>query len=566
MMHSKEDPKSPDPKSSANAHSTPAAPGPAAAPIGTGKRESTDKKMPSEKNLKIPEQKTPPIGKAKQRKSSFSTASSKELTAPAPTGVSGSQGTRPGAKEKVKKSKAEESHSGEEGCIHIRNGIDVTWLNKGFQKMSPQERKFYDMLDALKDCSNDRFLCVRGLLEAEGEKGGTDGTIDAQSLLRALDKLHIKHDFEESDIHVFFKILQPDSDTDNIEGAELEKSVNRLIHKAMKGDAGKLNDGLAGLHALGEQARRLDDEDVWHHRHEPGSDEDLPVTIFGWVAFMESLLRISLSHLHKSGIGIQSASPGGVRFMWLVTFLGYRFDKMLEAKRAATAAKSPRPSPRGPPDISQREMSGDLRMHRPVSQAVHTGGKGRVEAWHSRPHGTGASLGVAVTGKSKEQRHATYDTFLRLLDSRPDIFKPWLDCKDQEVPTHRRIDTSRAGEECTACGRCRNSRGMGHLFCHVCSGVDDQPLEDLHLYPVLQRKRLHLNIQAMEEEQKERELLEQEQKEREQEELMLELEASDAVPALKGPGRNTSKNSKVLPTSPPTDKKSRSKDHVAVTA
>merc|ERR1711964_623625 len=101
---------------------------------------------------------------------------------------------------------------------------------------------------------------------------------------------------------------------------------------------------------------------------------------------------------------------------------------------------------------------------------------------------------------------------LRTLSESPDIFHPWDDVKvDGGIFQATSVDSdSRAGEECRTCHRRRNNRGIGSIFCHACGGVDDQPLANHLLQPVLERTRLHLNMRDKKQREEEEERLEQE--------------------------------------------------------
>merc|ERR1711976_360532 len=80
---------------------------------------------------------------------------------------------------------------------------------------------------------------------------------------------------------------------------------------------------------------------------------------------------------------------------------------------------------------------------------------------------------------------ATYRSYcLRMLDEKPDMFKPWDDVKVDDIFLNTSVDAETGpNEECSTCNRRRNSWGMGNVFCHICSGVDDQPLPEHFLQP-----------------------------------------------------------------------------------
>merc|ERR1719271_1400374 len=75
--------------------------------------------------------------------------------------------------------------------------IDLAWLSKPLTKMTPLERKLFDLVSALKDCGTDRFLCVRGLFASvsvgTGGEGVPQGFVNADDVMLALKRLSIIH-------------------------------------------------------------------------------------------------------------------------------------------------------------------------------------------------------------------------------------------------------------------------------------------------------------------------------------------------------------------------------------
>eukprot|EP00747_Dinoflagellata_sp_TGD_P050923 gnl/TRDRNA2_/TRDRNA2_147044_c1_seq1.p1 gnl/TRDRNA2_/TRDRNA2_147044_c1~~gnl/TRDRNA2_/TRDRNA2_147044_c1_seq1.p1 ORF type:complete len:297 (-),score=32.94 gnl/TRDRNA2_/TRDRNA2_147044_c1_seq1:106-939(-) len=55
---------------------------------------------------------------------------------------------------------------------------------------------------------------------------------------------------------------------------------------------------------------------------------------------------------------------------------------------------------------------------------------------------------------------------------------------------------SLAGTKCENCARPRTSFGVGSVYCHACSGIDDRPLRESILWPVLERRRLRREVFA----------------------------------------------------------------------
>jgi len=239
----------------------------------------------------------------------------------------------------------------------------------------------------------------------------------------------------------------------------------------------KIDPAGVSISALGEQARRLDHEDVWFHKPEDPTDT---VTVFGWEAFMEVLIRLAVAHLHKSGVGIQVSSPGGVKAMWLITFLRYSYEKLMEKEaRQLDWLKS----------CESATCASNANANKTTADAG------------ALPRSSGPGRCPCAIYSSQR---------LRMLAIEPSPFQPYDDIFEPDCPV--KVDDifrhtspedkddadSKAFEECSVCKRRRSSKGMGSLFCHSCSGVDDIPLPDNVLHPVLMRKRLQLSMQKKE--------------------------------------------------------------------
>merc|ERR1712232_811571 len=158
-----------------------------------------------------------------------------------------------------------------------------------------------------------------------------------------------------------------------------------------------------------------------------------PTAAFGHTAFVESLLRISLQYLSGSGVAVQSAAPAGVKCLWLIAFLHYHFDKQ---------------------ECQHRD-------------AKSSGAHGFSAGGYKRP--------------AELPQCANYNSCItRLMDASPDLFEQWLDvdegheCSTPGVALGR--DAALAKKTCRTCARKRSRRGVGSIFCHGCSGVDDRPL------------------------------------------------------------------------------------------
>lgn len=121
----------------------------------------------------------------------------------------------------------------------------------------------------------------------------------------------------------------------------------------------------------------------------------------------------------------------------------------------------------------------------------------------------GGGKGAEATDKDGEENvppphNGEYTSSVcRLVDGIPDLFDRYDDAEEGTrtdafvgglVGVGGQVSsnvTARNGRAtCGFCGLRRNNRGVGVVFCHVCSGVDDRPLSDSMLYAVFERKGL----------------------------------------------------------------------------
>lgn len=282
----------------------------------------------------------------------------------------------------------------------------------------------------------------------------------------------------------------------------------------------------------------------------PDPEREQKEAAFGFESFVETLLRIGVQHMHASGIVIQASSPGGVKALWLITFLHYRFDDLLRKHRgvgtaagevallAAKAAAKKREAEEKAAEVcsdlvpSAAQPAANLA---PSAERQKSGNRLWVPGTKTRGASAGAP-GTPIVGRPEDKKErvdrsrflsspaaldsaaapatepdykaasasgakevanmpegASYKPCLaQLLNKHPDLFDNWI----QDVTEEQR---QLAGSTCENCGRVRNAGGIGSVFCHTCSGVDDKPLHRSLLFPVLSRQRLREELCAREE-------------------------------------------------------------------
>jgi len=410
---------------------------------------------------------------------------------------------------------------------------DSSWLSQPFGDMSGPQKSAYALLSALCDCSSDRFQPVRRLLMSTGGLDA-EGFIDARGLLMALDTFDITHTIgTEEEMCAIMRLIDSECD-DKLDAFSLEKSTeyvreNRRLRwpdiydceeraEAGLGDAG-------GGASLGAEARRLSDKVGGSLR-------------FGPDAFVESLLFVGVQHMYCAGTALKSSASGGVMALWLVVFLHSRFDDLrlmreTAAKEALLAGEERLPfrpppavdmEPGGASECSTRAPTrpSTRQSTRPSTRPPSQGSLG-VEA-AAALEASQLRLACELAPKRVDYRceprppvkEARYETFLdRLLGERPDLFEDALLAKDQmqrrrtgfnvmpprDAVSGRREPAVRlwqmAGLPCETCSRKRDARGIGAMFCHDCSGVDDTALAETSLSQVFERRGIRQEIKAL---------------------------------------------------------------------
>jgi hypothetical protein len=410
---------------------------------------------------------------------------------------------------------------------------DLDWLSQPLDDMSGPQKSAYALLSALCDCSSDRFQPARRLLVSTGGLDA-EGFVDARGLLMALDTFDITHTIgTEEEMCEIMRLL--DSECDNKldafsldKGTEYVRENRRLRWPEIYGREERAEAGLGdacGGTSLGAEARRL-------------SDKVGGSACFGPDAFVESLLFVGMQHMYCAGTAVKSATPGGVMAMWLVVFLHSRFDDLrlmreTAAKEALLAGEERLPfrtppavgiEPGGASECSTRAPTrpSTRQSTRPPSRPPSRGSQG-VEA-AAVLEASRLRLACELAPKEVDYgceprppvNEARYDTFLdRLLGERPDLFEDALLAKDhmqrrrtgfnvlppRDVVSGRREPAVRlwqmAGLQCETCSRKRDARGIGGMFCHDCSGVDDSVLAESSLSQVFERRSLRQEIKAL---------------------------------------------------------------------
>lgn len=413
----------------------------------------------------------------------------------------------------------------------IKVSNDFSWVRKPVPCMTEQECTAYAVLCALSDCSSDRFLNVRELFSlarqvCDDEAGHiAKDLVDAPTCLRVLEQLHVTHMFDGVErMQEFISIVDPCAGG-LLDTAELEKAVDAVKENRPEGWPRCYGDSWVRgvVHVpLGSEARRLETE-------APAREGEFK-TGFGHAAFTESVLMLGLLHMHGDGVVIKASAPGGLKGLWLVGYLQSRFEELqrelqqtvVESRKRLSSYSSLSLSVQDPPGIKSPEQPSSPSRRSLASPADRRPSSPAISRQNSlfvspsspafRRQSSSGVLpgGVLLPSVPEPPRPATpepldhgrgtikfdwvqcaklayYKSNLeRLLAKHPDLFAPWVDEEDPEDAPEQRFRTKPA---CRQCGRVRERSGFGTVFCHVCSGVDEQPLCDTMLYPVLQRDK-----------------------------------------------------------------------------
>jgi len=339
---------------------------------------------------------------------------------------------------------------------------DFSWISKPFEGMTHEELDAYSLLHAIGQCCTDHFLNVRGLFTATKQFGDKQGFISPARVIITFRTLRIVHAFNaENSMQEFIRMVDP-LGNGLLDPSELEKAVNAeradeirrwpYLAKAKQIDVG----GVSSV-TLAEEARRLS---ALPCEVDETTGQEVALS-FGAAAFTECLMLLCSKHMHGSGVPIKAGALGGVKGMWLVSFLHHHFDEMAK-------------------------VQGDVAK------------KAQDDPFEAARHGLPTQ---GASGKQEDQAEeippvsAHYQTVsAALLEKIPELFTRCLN-PDEEVPMVEPW-ASESQKRCSHCKRQRSKRGLGSVFCHVCSCVDSQPLLENLLYPVIERSRLRRQLAA----------------------------------------------------------------------
>lgn len=425
----------------------------------------------------------------------------------------------------------------------VKAVADYTWMRASFPSMTVREQESYALLVALDDCVTDRFLRVRGLFKSVREvhpmvQGITDedtDTADASETLEALSRLRIVHSFKTADMMRSFIQIVSKGTGDVLDLADLEKAVemvhaDRFRRKALgerchpisgivpfgsntmdssQDLASEAESGLddteheepprhlnwceprGGGFPLGQEAR-LGRFELIRCDLSDGSSTEVRAA-FGPAAFAETLLLLSLRHMHSSGKAEKVSAPDSAKAFWLICLLYYRFDELrrkmcrdkpLQSRSRGSQRKSVFEQEESPANIVEGDQSSDF----------------------SASSVNGASdVGSNLFDACNHIRGAKYTSFRdRLLEEQPDLFdKVFADevllCEGEDESGTQAESAGdrdlRVEEICEVCNHVRQKGTSGRPFCYSCSGVDDEVLCNSLIHAVFERSRLRYQLE-----------------------------------------------------------------------
>jgi len=455
--------------------------------------------------------------------------------------------------------------------------IDMTWVKTSFAQMPEEKLKAYGLLRSLGHCSSDSFQSIVALfdvaLDGDGELSDSDDDdaskkektpacermVDASDFLDALSKLNIKHSWDIEDAETFVKILSPESEDNSLRLLDLDKAVGRVREDMQRrfgkdpscmGDndvyyrgteyefheCGPARSPLGNL-ALGDEARCSEKEIGWLCK----AGETETSLLFGIAAFMESLLRIAVKHLHSAGTPAKAAMPGGAKAVWLLTYLNHRFKRIAAGEKASrieqpspppeAATPSPvAPRPRTPESRETIAILPPMQRARPSSQSSSrlprqsrsqsvTIGSLPSNLLVERPRsgaarkdsGAGLPMRLPPCGTPSQTPKQVKDEVSKRDDRASDL--TMIPDDTSYIPKRTRAveqnlglfnglpwlaASASANTACESCNCPESKDGFGNIHCHVCSGIDSMRLAENPLYPVLRRQRLRQEIDKTE--------------------------------------------------------------------
>lgn len=284
-------------------------------------------------------------------------------------------------------------------------------------------------------------------------------------------------------------------------------------------------------------------------------------TAFGHAAFTETLLYLGIGHMQGCGVPVKTAAPTEVKSLWMIAFLHAGFEEqvlnrkdelLMDQKLAAEAAtrqveddtqrqrseRDGRPN-KSPPKLmnalhSPPGMSGSSRWSPVVKMTTMLGSQLQSRATPaspadgaSRPDDAAAQPAATMTVKPWDRKHSPgpqvrrgsgvldsmlmrrippkpsteeqrppgskYTPNLHVLLENQDLFSRWLDGDGSGLEQWG--GRRKAFLPSSVCQSCR--RKGGSVFCHVCSGVDDQPLSETLLCPAFEHQLLRMQLSGL---------------------------------------------------------------------
>ncbi|CAE8733884.1 unnamed protein product [Polarella glacialis] len=429
----------------------------------------------------------------------------------------------------------------------LKESADFSWIRKPFRLMSEVERKSYVLLCALGRCEVDHCNTVRSLFALAKEMGDDYGLMDHDAMSRAMKYLRVSHNFDADEFKDFAQALDCATSCEDglVDPAELEKAVDYARQDMFRRFPEISRTKGVCIVPLGQKARCLSDAPSLELIE--GTDEPLERGAFGAAAFAECLMLLGCMYMHRSGVTLKTMAPGGVKSLWLVSFLQHRFGTLLkenatalekeaaalaEAQAALKAAASARRAyceetkwyceeTKKPEIMTAVQQLDELeeaprnrkagRFNTTAPPTPPTPSKSPIRRMMNAPSlssdddsvlSRNGPLSPSKTAARERKRRNSMPTtpVVRTVpvvesdeplacEALPGGFTRWVNGvgydKSSEEKSEVESWTSQADEILGCSGRQRDKRGLGSVFCHACSCVDAKPLSTNILYPVI---------------------------------------------------------------------------------
>ena len=232
------------------------------------------------------------------------------------------------------------------------------WIHKPHEDLTYIERKAHQIFGALEEYLSQRASRVYDYfrtLDTDNSKN-----ISKQELLQGLQTLRVKPLPSIEDVGFVINLADEDGDGE-LCFSELDKII-KMFSNLRRSKMSQVSSRV-----LDKIDEKIANEFMHHSSNDPSSlqliKSDDTITLFGWLAFTESLIRMAIHFCNKKGNHLQQNSSTLARVYWLYVYLHNEYKlKMHEHDRDDASS------------ISSNSTASHLFYEHPIERLFNEGG------------------------------------------------------------------------------------------------------------------------------------------------------------------------------------------------